>query len=119
MINEESFRKAFPNVSKEFADKYFKKNTENQPSILTQALSFGKAVLKHIADGFRNVSDEVYKERVKICEGCDKFSQEARRCLECGCYVDTKASWASEECPLKKWLKVESKKKGCGCSPTS
>lgn len=118
MINEEEFRESFPNVSKEFADKYFKKNKNIEPSPFLKALKFGKAVLKHIANSFRNVDELTYNNRIKLCEECDKFIEEARKCSECGCYIDTKASWASEECPLKKWLKVDSKNKGCGCSST-
>ena len=30
------------------------------------------------------VSDDVYKERVTICKGCDKYDELENKCIECG-----------------------------------
>ena len=49
------------------------------------------------------VSDEVYKERVSICRSCDKYDELENRCMECGCYVPTKAKIILDSCPLDKW----------------
>lgn len=91
------------------------------PSVWQQAKNLGKAALKHAANLFQICPDEVIEMRKGICGSCDKLNPE-RRCSECGCYVDVKAKWASEECPLKKWVAIandqssESEKSGgCGC----
>lgn len=76
-----------------------------KPNLIEQAVSFGKAVVGHAADGFRNVSDEIYEERMSICESCEHFTEE-KTCKLCTCQMRTKCQWASSECPIKKWLKL-------------
>ena len=48
-------------------------------------------------------SDDLYKERMTICRGCDKYDELENRCIECGCYLATKARIIIDSCPLKKW----------------
>lgn len=52
-----------------------------------------------------NVSDEVFRQRVAICETCVLLMLPQRRCRhpKCGCWVDRKARWATEECPENCW----------------
>jgi len=66
-------------------------------------MNFIKAVAKHVADGMRKLTLDQYVERLNVCNTCDLRS--GNRCThpDCGCYLDKKAWWASEECPLKKW----------------
>lgn len=48
----------------------------------------------------------MYKERIEICEGCDKFKIYLDRiyiCEECKCVLNIKARMASKKCPLNKW----------------
>lgn len=49
------------------------------------------------------VSDKVYAQRYKICEGCEHFLKRRKECLECGCYVPQKARVILDSCPLDKW----------------
>ena len=49
------------------------------------------------------VSDEVYNERVSICNACDKFDKNEVRCTECGCFIPAKAKVILDSCPLDKW----------------
>lgn len=97
--------------------------TKELPSLWQQAKNLGKAVVKHAANLFQIAPDSVIEMRKSICDSCDKLNAE-RRCSECGCYVDVKTKWASEECPLKKWMAYaaekqedlgELKKGGCNC----
>jgi hypothetical protein len=76
-----------------------------KPNLIEQAVSLGKAVVGHAVDGFRNVSDEVYNERMEICESCEHFTEQ-KTCKLCTCHMQTKCQWASSECPIKKWLRV-------------
>lgn len=76
---------------------------KKMPSIIDQAINFGKSVYKHAQAGFPVVSEEVQKERLSICETCYKFEPQSKRCYECGCDLEEKTSWATEECPIGKW----------------
>lgn len=76
-----------------------------EPGLLQKAVHFGQAVVRHAADGFQAVEEATFAARIAVCEGCVSLDRERRVCQEktCGCFVDRKARWASEDCPLKKW----------------
>lgn len=70
-------------------------------SISKKIINFGIAVIRHALDGQKNVSEETYLHRIKICEECPL--NHSGECGLCGCPIEKKALWASEECPDKKW----------------
>lgn len=37
------------------------------------------------------VSDEEFERRIAICESCENFNAENRKCKLCGCFMDVKA----------------------------
>ncbi len=82
---------------------------QKYPSMLQQGKNLAKFswdLIKHIQqnhDKFLFVSDEVYKERMMTCKGCDKYHEFENRCKECGCYVPAKAKVILDSCPLNKW----------------
>ncbi len=80
-------------------------DTPTGPGLLRKAANFGKAVVKHVADGGKHVIDEVYLARLSVCANCPSLDPVKLRCKErtCGCRLKTKARWRSESCPLKKW----------------
>ena len=61
------------------------------------------------------VGDDVKGTRLLACTHCDQLKRKqpgavagddvagADKCLQCGCYVKTKAEFATEVCPLGKW----------------
>ena len=66
------------------------------------------------------VSAEKANKRLEICRECPYFKYDMKnpetdiadgRCLKCGCFMNTKAHWASAECPIAKWGKCEEIKK--------
>ena len=65
--------------------------------------NFAKALVKHVGDGLRKSNLDLYKNRINICNGCDL--REGNRCTHelCGCFIDKKAWWMSEKCPIDKW----------------
>ena len=75
------------------------------PGLFRRALNFGTAVVRHAVDQFRAVSDLCYEERLRICRSCPACDVPHLICRErsCGCFLETKARWASENCPLQKW----------------
>jgi len=78
---------------------------EQGPGLVQQAVNFGKAVVKHVADRGRKVSDDVYLARLTICSHCPSLNSKRFSCNQqtCGCRLTSKASWRSESCPLQKW----------------
>ena len=63
-------------------------------------------------------TQEQYKARELICEQCDKVSRRNGmptgatilsddKCLECGCKVLEKIKYATEACPMGKWMEIK------------
>lgn len=77
------------------------------PGMLTTAAKFGGAVLRHAADGFREVAPAQVAQRLAVCQSCPACDQSAMVCRDCGCRLLLKARWASETCPQERWPKVE------------
>ena len=87
-------------------------------------MNFTAAVIAHIKNGFRCVSNETYYKRLGKCEECP-LKQADWVCGDCKCDLLWKARWAEQECPLegeaKKWDstlkgKGEAQKSCCGDS---
>lgn len=79
-----------------------KRPEQSLPPIYKQIWNYGKAFTKHIFHGRPHVTDESYVDRITICNSCDKKTEDWK-CAECGCPIESKASWATEDCPLKRW----------------
>ena len=52
---------------------------------------------------FNYISDETAQSRLDVCNGCDSFFQETKRCRECGCFMKLKVKLKEAVCPLGKW----------------
>lgn len=86
------------------------------PSIVKQVSNFLTSTVNHVAQGMPQTSDPEQEKRMAICRECDKYSDNNGnpRCMDCGCYLKIKTSWAGESCPQNKWLPVV-QAGGCGC----
>ena len=66
-----------------------------------------KASIEFLLDKCRTVPEEVYQERLKICQSCPKWRPNILGgvCGQCGCITKLKLRLPKEECPLakKKW----------------
>ncbi|REJ91916.1 MAG: hypothetical protein DWQ34_13885 [Planctomycetota bacterium] len=84
------------------------------PGWLRRAWNFCRAVVRHVRNWAQYASRRVYRERLAICRACPSLDPERMVCREktCGCYVERKARWASEECPLGKWRAAGSLDRG-------
>lgn len=76
------------------------RDKKQPPGMMRQAMNFTKALAKHAKDGARLVNDRVFELRMAECLTCPERAGD--RCASCGCPVDAKASWASEDCGLVK-----------------
>lgn len=47
------------------------------------------------------VAEDVYDDRVAICEACEKLN--GATCMACGCFVELRAIRKDSHCPYKKW----------------
>lgn len=65
--------------------------------------NFTKAVVKHALDGFNKVTPAEYTHRIMICNKCDMRVKNRCTHEDCGCFIEKKAWWNSEKCPLNKW----------------
>jgi hypothetical protein len=54
-------------------------------------------------------NDPVIAERRRICKSCEhqKMIFNIRTCGICHCMIRAKTALKSQECPIKKWEKVE------------
>lgn len=73
------------------------------PSLLQQAKNLATATAEHAKNGFKNAQEEEKQRRLSICKECPHLIPDSMRCGQCGCYLETKAAWASSKCPIGKW----------------
>lgn len=50
-----------------------------------------------------NATDELAKNRLTICEECDRLIKVTKQCKECGCVMPLKVKLKKATCPLSKW----------------
>lgn len=73
------------------------------PSTMQMAKNFVQSAAKHVKNGMQNSNEEEYKKRLAICAECPYVVENGSRCGKCGCFLQTKAKWASSSCPIGKW----------------
>lgn len=77
------------------------------PPVHKQASSLAKFTFEIIKKALRSeallVSDQVYNERLSECHKCEYFDPEQTRCRQCGCFLEQKARFALDSCPVHKW----------------
>jgi hypothetical protein len=83
----------------------------NDPSIITKAKHYRKALARWAKSGFKcRTAEEVARIYAKHCRPCEKRDLVADACRICGCSVRTKGmalfnklAMRSEKCPKGKW----------------
>ena len=71
------------------------------PSLARQAWDLARSLAAFVADGCRTVSEEDYRRRLEICDGCEQ--RRSNRCMKCGCRLSLKAQGRAFRCPEGKW----------------
>lgn len=75
------------------------------PGLLRRAGSLAKAIgseAKAMAQGQPNLTSQQVAARLAVCASCDQLRSN-RTCARCGCFVDAKARFRSQDCPLRRW----------------
>lgn len=76
------------------------------PPPVAQLRSFAGAVVAECGaamEGQPPISAEEKAARIAICEECEFFIASDRRCAKCGCWVEAKAAFRTQQCPENKW----------------
>lgn len=86
---------------------YFVPDWQGEPGFVSKAKNFAKAVVEDVKAGSRRVSQDVYTDRMTLCRACGLYNRQKGTCghPDCGCVMQRKAKWASQECPIGKWGK--------------
>ena len=81
-----------------------------KPPLITQAINYTKAVVKHIATGAETRTDKEVEERLNMCKDCNYYNSEKQFCRLCGCNCNlhkspfvNKLRMKSQKCPRGKW----------------
>jgi hypothetical protein len=75
------------------------------PGLLKRAGSLAKAIgseTKAMVQGQPTLTAQQVAARLAACASCDQLRSN-RTCAKCGCFVDAKARFRSQTCPLRKW----------------
>ena len=72
------------------------------PSLKNMIVTLSKAIKEVATDG-QLATPEMAASRIASCESCDYFLPKARRCVDCGCYLDAKTKILSSKCPRGYW----------------
>lgn len=98
-----------------------KVSSEGLPLLSIKTIKkFGKSMLKWAKGGFKSVPDEIYNERLSICNSCEHNTSTNGfpQCSLCTCIISEKCATNTESCPIKKWDVYQGEVKssgGCGC----
>lgn len=82
------------------------------PSFGRRVANYAAAQVAHALAGRRKLTKQQSDARLAICRGCELYSDGEGRlpaiCKHprCGCHLETKATWAEQQCPIGKWPKA-------------
>jgi ribosomal protein L32 len=51
----------------------------------------------------KRASKELAKQRLDVCQNCDKFKPMTHQCGICNCFMNLKVQLQDSICPLQKW----------------
>lgn len=74
--------------------------------------------IKYLADhgiDSSTVSDEVFEQRISICEACPNFRASTRQCKICNCFMDVKARLIND--PVRSVASGQTLKTKCAAEP--
>jgi len=86
--------------------------TPEYPSLPEQGKNLAKFTFEVVKQVMNNneamfVSPEVREKRMDICRACDYYDDRQIRCRHCGCFLEHKARFAIDSCPIGKWKETD------------
>lgn len=82
-------------------------STKELPSFSDMAKGFigsAKDIITGVVQGEGLlVTEELHNHRLNICNGCEFFRLEDKRCSKCGCFMEAKSKFKKTYCPIGKW----------------
>src|SRR4051794_4312818 len=76
---DERYRRLFDNP--DFSPTPIATEPKQFPSLLQQAANFAGSVIRHVAGGMQNASEEEQSRRMSLCMACEYWQDE--RCSKC------------------------------------
>lgn len=77
------------------------------PSLPDQGKNLAKFAFEVVKNAMQSealfVSDEIKQQRLSICQSCEYYDASQIRCKHCGCFLEHKARFALDSCPIDKW----------------
>tara|TARA_R100001509_G_C4718097_1_gene165647 strand:- start:15 stop:308 length:294 start_codon:yes stop_codon:yes gene_type:complete len=80
-----------------------KKDKVTPPNLLQKGWSLSKSLMRYAVEGFPNVSQEEYEQRMLMCNSCEFLNKKNSTCNVCGCAVEYKGRMETEKCPESRW----------------
>jgi hypothetical protein len=77
--------------------------------LIRKAVNLAGSAVRHVAAGKPQSSPELVAARLAVCRVCDQYRASDGTCggaKGCGCFVERKARWAEQACPIGKWPTV-------------
>ena len=77
------------------------------PSLPEQTKNIAKLLTDTIRDAIENhtifTTEFEKKRRYDLCQACEFFHRDSKRCTKCGCFMEHKTGLTAAECPVNKW----------------
>lgn len=71
------------------------------------AKNLGSSVVRNVrsvaAGNSLRLSEDDANRRLMICQQCEFFKEDQKRCNKCGCFMAVKTYLKAERCPIGKW----------------
>jgi hypothetical protein len=81
------------------------------PSLPEQGKNLAKFAFEVVKNAMQSealfVSDEVRESRLETCRSCEYYDASQIRCKHCGCFLEHKARFALDSCPIDKWVESD------------
>ena len=66
-------------------------------------ISYMNAKPWDILDKNKRANEDIYKERMDICQKCEFLFTPTKQCMKCGCFMEIKTRIDNAYCPIEKW----------------
>ncbi len=76
---------------------------EKFPPMIWMAVEYTKEGIAYLVAGRPRRTQDEQDACWIICELCNQFNKETKRCRKCGCFMEGKIPWKTSRCKAGKW----------------